>query len=100
MEIKTEIKVIGKKLELSKNTIKKALELSIYCRNIKNKKMGLIAALLYLSCKLTDEEITQRQIADYCDVYELTLRNNLNKIWPIIVIQIPTITNIYNHNKK
>ena len=42
--------------------------------------MGLAGAVLYLSCKEYDEEITQNKIAEVAGVTEVTLRHDLNII--------------------
>ena len=52
--------------------------------------MGLAGAVLYLSCKAYDEEITQNKIAEVAGVTEVTLRHDLD-----IVIKL---TEIYPSN--
>ncbi len=42
--------------------------------------MGLAGAVLYLSCKEFDEEITQNKIAEVAGVTEVTLRHDLDII--------------------
>jgi len=42
--------------------------------------MGLAGAVLYLSCREYDEEITQNKIAEVAGVTEVTLRHDLDII--------------------
>ena len=46
--------------------------------------MGLAGAVLYLSCKEYDEEITQNKIAEIAGVTEVTLRHDIDIILEVI----------------
>ena len=42
--------------------------------------MGLAGAVLYVSCKNYDEDVTQREIAEAAGVTEVTIRHDLDSI--------------------
>ena len=46
--------------------------------------MGLAGAVLYLSCKEYDEEITQNKIAEIAGVTQVTLRHDIDIILEVI----------------
>ncbi len=48
--------------------------------------MGLAGAVLYLSCKAYDEEITQSKIAEVAGVTEVTLRHDLDIVMKLTEI--------------
>ena len=41
--------------------------------------MGLAGAVLYVSCKNYDEDVTQREIAEAAGVTEVTIRHDLGR---------------------
>lgn len=51
--------------------------------------MGLAAAVLYLSCKLHDESITQKEIAEAAGITDLILRYRLSNLKSLKVFLKP-----------
>ncbi|NMC05572.1 MAG: hypothetical protein GYA24_10180 [Candidatus Lokiarchaeota archaeon] len=45
---------------------------------------GIVAAALYLACKIRDEETAQKRVATACGVTEVTLRSRIKEFAPII----------------
>jgi transcription initiation factor TFIIB len=45
---------------------------------------GMIAAAIYLACKIRDEETAQKRVATACGVTEVTLRSRIKEFAPII----------------
>nr|MDO8084364.1 TFIIB-type zinc ribbon-containing protein [Candidatus Sigynarchaeum springense] len=45
---------------------------------------GLIAAAIYLACKMRDEETAQKRVATACGVTEVTLRSRIKDFAPVI----------------
>nr|MDO8118568.1 hypothetical protein [Candidatus Sigynarchaeota archaeon] len=45
---------------------------------------GMIAAAIYLACKMRDEETAQKRVATACGVTEVTLRSRIKDFAPVI----------------
>jgi transcription initiation factor TFIIB len=75
---------IANKCEISEKAKRYAMKLmvEIIKKGLSAGKnpMGLAGAVLYVSCKNYDEDVTQREIAEAAGVTEVTIRHDLGSI--------------------
>jgi len=83
-----EIIKIGNICGISERSIRRAIKMMMTVMKTEisagKNPMGLAGAVLYLSCKEYDEEITQNNIAEIAGVTEVTLRHDLDIISDLI----------------
>jgi transcription initiation factor TFIIB len=84
------IVTVANRCKISEKTRRHAIKVmdEIIKRRISASKnpMGLAGAVLYLSCKYHDEEITQKDIAEAAGVTEVTIRNRLSNLKSLNVL--------------